>query len=157
MAQRTLKIGLSSSLGNTPVNTTIYLNDQIIQDNILVSNTKLSPLVIEHTFDDVIENLYVLKFQLNNDVFNANEDLNLLINYLALSDENNSFIPYTYLTNNPARSLRSDDNTYILTGTVWSNFEPFEISFNLNNLLIWFDPYQYEIDNPPQPDGSTIV
>ena len=156
MAQRTLKIGLSSSLVNTPADVTIWVNDQIIQNNISVSNAPSNPLVIEHTIDDVNETLYVLKFQLNNDSFSENMDLNLIINYLTLSDENNLFTPYTYLTNNTIRNLRSSDGSYLLLGTVWSNFVPYEISFNLNNLLTWFDAYQYNIDNPPQ-DGSTII
>jgi hypothetical protein len=149
MTQRTLKIGLSSSLADMPVNATIWLNDQIIQDNITVSAVAMNPLLLEHAFDDTISNLYVVKFELNNDYYDVTEDLNLIVNYIALSNADNTFDPYVYLTSTVDSNLRTSDNSYLLTGTVWSNNAPYEMPFDLTNLLTWYDHYQQELDNPP--------
>lgn len=160
MAQRTLKVGLSSSLADMPVNATFWFNDQIIQDNITVSAVATNPLLLEHTFDDTISNLYVVKFKMNNDYYNdksldpyvdVTEDLNLLVNYIALSNADNTFDPYVYLTSTVDSNLRTSDNSYLLTGTVWTDNDPYEMPFDLTNLLTWYDHYQQELDNPPPP------
>ena len=151
MAQRTLKVGLSSSLADMPVNATVWFNDQIIQDNITVSAVATNPLLLEHAFDDSTNNLYMVKFELNNDYYDVTEDLNLIVNYIALSNADNTFDPYVYLTSTVDSNLRTSDNSYLLTGTVWSNAEPYELPFDLTNLLTWYDHYQQELDNPPPP------
>ena len=146
MAQRKLKIGLSSSLVDQSPNVSIWFDNQLIQDNISIPNTINNPYVIEHTFE--ASGIHSLKITMHNDFFETPTDLNLHINYLMLSDENGIYTNYTYLASDVNVNYRTDDNTNLLMDNIWEAGKSFEFSFDTNNLITWYDIYQYNLDNP---------
>jgi hypothetical protein len=155
MAQRKIKIALASSISNPSAEASIWFDNQVIQNNITISNSIENPLIIEHTFE--AGSLHSLKIKMNNDYYeNINNDLNLIISYVMLSDEEENYAPYTYLVNSSDENCRAVDNLKLITNTLWAVTDIFELNFDVNNPTTWYDYYQYDVDNP-QADGSTIV
>ena len=146
MAQRTLKIALSSSVADPAAIATIWVDNQAIQSNLSITNSIDSPYDLEHTFEAT--GVHTLKISMITDFFSQTKDLNLNINYIALSNEDGTYPAYTYLANGVDVNYRIEDNTKLLTDTIWEAGKSFELSFDINNLLTWYDMYQYNIDNP---------
>lgn len=146
MAQRKLKIALSSSLANPAAIASVWLDNQLVQSNLAIPNNVDSPYIFEHTFEAT--GIHTLKFSMTNDFYDAATDLNLIVNYVALSEEDGSYQPYTYLAISPSTNNRTVDNTHLILGTIWRSGENLQISIDTANPVTWFDGYQYSIDNP---------
>jgi hypothetical protein len=146
MATRNLKIALASSFSNPSAITNISLDNVLIQNSISINSTVTSPTIIEHTFEATGD--HYLKITLENDYNDGTNDLNLIICYIALSNEDGSYTPYTYLIKNESININALDNT-LVTETLWGVGDPFEFNFNINSLITFYDYIQYNIDNPP--------
>jgi uncharacterized protein Usg len=147
MAQRTLKIALSSSVADPAAVATIWLDNQVIQSNLSITNNINSPYVVEHTFEAT--GLHQLKISMVNDFLDQTKDLNLNVNYVALSNEDGTYPAYTYLATSTDVNYRTTDYSSILTDTIWEAGKSFDLSFDTNALVTWYDMYQYDIDNLP--------
>jgi hypothetical protein len=146
MAQRKLKIALSSSLADPAALAAIWFDNQLIQNNLSIPNSVDSPLVIEHTFEAT--GIHTLKVAMINDFFDTNVDLNLIVNYVALSNENGEYPAYTYLITDSNENNRTVDNAHLVTMVIWHANESLDLTIDTNNPITWFDTYQYDIDNP---------
>jgi L-rhamnose isomerase len=96
MAQRKLKIALSSSLDLMSASASIFLDDVPLEENIVVNQVEINPQVFEFTFEAVAT--HTLKINFNNDYFaDGSTDLNLIVNYVALSNADLSYTENSYL------------------------------------------------------------
>lgn len=150
MAQRKLKIALSSSLADPAAIASIWLDNQVVQANLSIANNIDSPYILEHTFEAT--GIHALKISMTNDFYDAATDLNLIVNYVALSLEDGSYEPYTYLAISPSTNNRTEDNAHLVLATIWRSGENFELNIDTVNTVTWVDAYQYDIDNPTPPE-----
>ena len=146
MSSRKLKIALASSLNNPLATVNVFLDNVKIENLAVVTGTINSPTIFEYTFE-AVDNHH-LKITLENDYIDGINDLNLIISYVALSNEDGSYTPYTYLVQNESVNLNAPNNT-LVTETLWGVGVPFELDFNVNSPIIFYDYVQYNIDNPP--------
>lgn len=149
MAQRKIKIALSSTLADPPAIAAMWLDNDQFEFGLDVPNGVLNPLVSEYTFEAT--GVHILKIAMVNDFFDGIEDLNLVVNYVALANEDGTYTPYTYIAYENNLNFRTDDGTALVTGTIWYQGSVFEMTFDVNNLQTWFDWDQYNVDNPPAP------
>lgn len=146
MAQRTLKIALSSSSADPAALVSIRLDNQVIQNDLSISNNISSPYIFEHTFE--ANGSHQLKVTMINDFLDQTKDLNLNINYVALSNEDGTYPAYTYLATSTDVNYRTADYSNLLTDTIWEAGKSFDLTFDTSALVTWYDMYQYDIDNP---------
>jgi hypothetical protein len=144
MAQKKIKIALSSTIDDPIANASIFFDGTLVFKD-WVPNQCLNPLTFEHEFQS--SGTHTIKIILNNDYMDDEKDLNLIVNYIALSDELFQYPAYTYLTFDSNIDLRVDDNSYIETATIWETEHYFEFEFDSENPLIWEDGYQYNLDH----------
>ena len=149
MAQRKLKIGLASSVTSDIALASIFLDNQLLEDTIAVLNTLSAPLIREYTFEAT--GIHELKVVMNNDKYEEGADLNLIISYVALSNEDGTYPAYTYLVNNQADNCGFLDPTYLITSILWTIGSTFTLTFDINNLTTWFDYRQQSIDSQQPP------
>ena len=145
MATRKLKIALASTFDNPYSIANIYLDNVSVESNTVINGTVYNPTILEYTFEAV--NDHYLKITLENDFTDGINDSNLVICYIALSNEYGSYTPYTYLIQNEHINLNAPNNT-LVTETLWGVGVPFELNFNVITPLTFFDNQQYNIDNP---------
>jgi hypothetical protein len=149
MANKKIKIALSSTLDTKPVQIDIWFDNVKIYENTMVTNTSNTPQIVEHEFVDNIN--HQLKIVMENDYYVDNgDDLNLSIHYVQLSDENFVYPNYTYLAPSADMNLRTEDNSMLLTATLWGENEIFVLDFNTSSPTTYYDSYQYDLDNPPE-------
>ena len=144
MAQRLIRIALSSSIPDPIANASIFLDGNLIFKD-WVPNQRLDPMIFDHQFQEF--GIHTIKIILNNDYLDEEKDLNLIVNYIRLSDTSLNFTPYEYLTYDESLDLRIMDNSYIETATVWNVDNFYELDFNVDQPLIWIDKYQFNIDS----------
>ena len=147
MAQRKIKVALSSTLADPAAIAAMWLDNEQFEFGLSIVEPIMSPHVSEYTFEAT--GVHTLKIAMINDYFDGIEDLNLIINYIAIANEDNTYTPYTYFGNNDLGDIRTEDRTAIITHTIWNSGGTFEITFDINNLTSWIDWYQHELDNPP--------
>jgi hypothetical protein len=154
MAQRKLKIALSSSLADPAAIASIWLDNRIVQANLAVTNNINSPYILEHTFEAT--GIHTLKIAMTNDFYDGVKDLNLIVNYVALSLEDGSYAPYTYLVKSLLSNNRTSDNAHLMLETIWNSRESLELTIDTTNPVTWFDSYQHTVDNPPPPENPIV-
>jgi hypothetical protein len=146
MATRNLKIALASSYSNPLAITNIFLDSVLIQSITSINGTTSNPTIFEYAFEAV--NSHHLKITFENDYADGVNDLNLVICYIALSNEDGSYPPYTYLVKTESVNINVPDNNTLVTDILWGVDVPYEFDFNVNSPITFFDWHQYNIDNP---------
>jgi hypothetical protein len=148
MANKKIKIALSSTFTTIPLQIDIWLDNVKIYENTMISNSSDNPQIVEHEFTDNVN--HQLKIIMKNDYHVENDDLNLIIHYVQLSDDNFVYPNYTYLVPTLDMILRTVDNSMLLTETLWRTSETFILDFNTSNPATFYDTYQYDLDNPSE-------
>ena len=85
---------------------------------------------------------------MDNDSCGETEDLNTLISYVQLSDESFNYPAYTYLVPDPTWNIRTSDNLYLLTETLWGENGEFVLDINTTSPVTFYDYYKFTEDIP---------
>lgn len=147
MAQRKIKIALSSTLENIFPMIDVYLDGTKIANDVQITGNTATPTILEYEFTSAIN--HELKLIMKNDYYVDGEvDLNCTVQYIQLSDESFVYPNYTYLVSDSSMNLRTADNSSLFTETLWGENGQYVLTFNIDSPITFYDIYQYNLDNP---------
>jgi hypothetical protein len=139
-----LRITMVSSLSDRAVTVSIWIDNVKVENSISILETWTNDYDLSST------NPHTLRIKMENDYIDNQEDLNLIINKIQLSNDDGVFPQYDYLIPMENMNPRSEDNTKLQTAIMWGTPNEFNMSIDEVNPIVWHDYHLETLENPPQ-------